>query len=250
MMSSMLALLRKEFKSQWRTHRLLIVAAVFFVFGLGTPLLLKYLHALVPSEGFTGVLPQFTAADSAKGYIDTLGQVGLLAAILVAMGSVAAERESGTAAMILAKPAGPGRFIVAKLAALAVTFGLGIAIGAVGCYAYTVVLFGSPGGFNFLVANLIGWLYLLFCLSVTVMYSCFFKSQLAAGGLALVTLVAIAGTAGLPVLRDYSPGALMALSQTWSSGGDTIAWGPLAVAIALIPATIFIGWQVFRRKEL
>lgn len=249
-MSSMLTLLRKELKGQWRTYRLLIVAAVFFVFGLSTPLLLKYMHALVPADGFAGILPQFTAADSASGYIDTLGQVGLIAAILVAMGSVAAERESGTAAMILAKPAGSGRFIVAKLAALAVTFGMGIAIGAVGCYIYTVILFGSPGGFNFLVANLIGWLYLLFCLSVTVMYSCFFRSQLAAGGLALVTLVAIAGTATLPVLKDYSPGALIALSQTWSTGGDAISWAPLAVAMALIPATIFVGWQVFRRKEL
>lgn len=249
-MSTMLTLLGKEFKAQWRTYRLLIVAAVFFIFGLGTPLLLKYLHALVPADAITGALPQFTAADSARGYVDTFGQIGLLAAILVAMGSVAAERESGTAAMILAKPVGAGQFITSKLVAVAVTFGLGVAIGAIGCYFYTLVLFGSPGGFNFLVANLIGWLYLVWCLSVTVMYSCFFRSQLAAGGLALVTLAAVAGTAGLPVVKDYSPGALSALSRAWASGDETIVWGALAVTLALIPLTMYVGWQVLKRKEL
>lgn len=152
-------LFKKEARGHLRTYRLLIVVAVFFVFGLGTPLLLKYLHALLPSEDVSIVLPEFTSIDAVKEYIDSLGQVGLIAAILVAMGSVARERESGTAAMTLSKPVGCGTFIAAKLATLAVTFGIGIAVGAIGCYIYTVILFGNPGGLSFFAANLVGTLH-------------------------------------------------------------------------------------------
>jgi len=248
--SSFFVLFKKEFRGQLRTYRLLIVVAVFFVFGLGTPLMLKYLYALVPAESVAISIPEFTTADVVESYISSLGQLGLIAAILVAMGSVATERESGTAAMTLSKPVGCGSFILAKLAALAVTFGIAIAVGAVGCYLYTVVLFGNPGGFDFFIATLIGALYLLFCLAVTVMYSSFVKSPIAAGGLSLVTLAAIAGTAGLPVMKDYSPGALLNWAEDVASAGGPNSWWVFIVSAVLIILTTVIGWQVFKRKEL
>lgn len=249
-MASFFVLFKKEFRGQHRTYRLLIVLALFLILGMGTPLLLKYLHALVPAEDLTTALPEFTTVDAVEGYVDSVGQIGLITAILLAMGIVAKERESGTAAITLSKPVGCGTFIVAKLAALALTFIIGIAAGGVGCYIYTDVLFGDPNVWDFFLANLLGLLYVLFCLAVTVMYSSFFKSQLAAGGLALVTLVALAGTASLPVMKDYSPGALMAWSQSFASGSGENTWGVLIVSVALIVLTTIIGWQVFKRKEL
>jgi ABC-2 type transport system permease protein len=213
-------------------------------------LLLKYLHALVPAEGATIGMPEFTTGDVVQSYIRSLGQLGLIAAILVAMGSIASERESGTAAMTLSKPVGCGSFILAKLAALAVTFCVAIAVGAAGCYLYTVVLFGNPGGFDFLVATLLGALYLLFCIAVTVMYSGFVKSPIAAGGLSLVTLAAIAGTAGLPGIKYYSPGALLSWAEDVASAGGPNSWWVLIVSVVLIILAIVIGWQVFKRKEL
>ena len=249
-MLSFFVLFKKEFSGQLRTYRLLIVVAVFFVFGLGTPLMLKYLYALVPAESVAISIPEFTTADVVKSYISSLGQLGLIAAILVAMGSVATERESGTAAMTLSKPVGYGSFILAKLAALAVTFGVAIVVGAVGCYLYTVVLFGNPGEFDFFIATLLGALYLLFCLAVTVMYSSFVKSPIAAGGLSLVTLAAIAGTAGLPGMKDYSPGALLSWAEDVAAAGGPNSWWVLIVSVVLIILTTVAGWQVFKRKEL
>lgn len=82
------------------------------------------------------------------------------------------------------------------------------------------------------------------------MYSAFFKSQLAAGALALVTLLALAGTAALPVMRDYSPGALLAWSKDVASGSGPNIWGALIVSLVLVVLTTVIGWQVFQRKEL
>jgi len=244
-----LVLFKKEMKDHLRTFKLLIVAALFFVFGLATPLLLKYMAALLPAEAAI-VLPEFTAMDAVSEYIDTVGQVGLIAAILVAMGAVAREREAGTAAMTLSKPVGCGAFIAAKLAALALTFGTGMAAGALGCYGYTLILFGNPGGFSFFAASLVAGLYLFFCLAITVMCSSFFKSQMAAGGLALVSLISLAATSGLPLLKDYSPGALIAWSRAIALGGGETPWGALSVSAALSVLAALIGWQVLKAKEL
>jgi ABC-2 type transport system permease protein len=248
--SSFFVLFRKEFKGQLRTYRFLIVIALFFIFGLGTPLLLKYLHALIPAEDAVIGIPEFTAADAVQSYISSLGQLGLVAAILVAMGLVAGERESGTAAITLSKPVGRGSFIVAKLGALMVTFGTAVVVGSAGCYLYTVVLFGNPGGFNFFVASLLGALYLLFCLAVTVMYSSFVRSSIAAGGLSFVTLVAIAGTAGLPGIKYYSPGALVSWAENVAMAGGPNPWWVLIVSVVLIITATVIGWRVFKSKEL
>jgi ABC-2 type transport system permease protein len=249
-MTSFIAFFNKEFKGQLRTYRLLIVVAVFFVFGLGIPLLLKYMQALLPSGEVGIVLPEYTAADVAGEFLDTLGQMGLIAAILITMGMVANERESGTAGMTLSKPVGCGTFIAAKLTALALTFGVGIVVGAIGCYIYTVVLFGSLNLFNFTAATLLAMLYLFVCIAVTLMFSSFFRSQLAAGALALVVLLAMTGTAGLPGLKYYSPGALLAWSKNVALDSNDHFWGALIIGLVVIILTTVIGWQVFKRKEL
>lgn len=249
-MAGFSVLFKKELKEQLRTYKLLIVVAVFFVFGLATPLLLKYMSALLPKEGPVIPIPQFTSVDSVREFVSTVGQVGLIAAILIAMGAVAKEREMGTAVMTLSKPVGRGAFIVAKLLALALTFGAGLAVGGLGCYLYTVILFGSVNGLDFLMASLLAGLYLLVCLTLTLMYSSLVKSQLAAGGLALVSLIGLAVTSALPVVRDYGPGALLAWAQRIAGGSGPGAWGALIASSALVAVTTLIGWQAFKRREL
>lgn len=250
MMAGLAVLLRKEMRSAWKTNRVIIVLAVFLVMGLGTPLLLRYMDALLPGGESGIIIPEFTAADAAQGYLDTVGEIGLIVAVLVGMGAVARERESGTAAMTLSKPVGSGAFILAKLVALGLVLGAGIVVGAVGCYLYTGVLFGGLDGWGFFLASLVVALYLLFCLAVTVMYSCMFRSQVAAGGLALLTLVVLAATSGLPVMKHYSPGALASWSERLVTGSGTDPWGALAVGVGLVLATTAAGWQAFKRKEL
>lgn len=242
-------MLRKELRYQWRGYRILIVAAIFFLFGLGTPLLFNYIDVLVP-QSEQELLPEFTTQDVVNEYLDTVGQIGMVAAILLAMGLVAGERSSGTAAMTLSKPVGVGAFLSAKLIATAVTFAIGLVLGAVGCYLYTLVLFDDPGAVNFLVANLVAALFLLFALALTLMFSSFFKNQLAAGGLALVVLVVLSLTAGLTVMDQVSPGALMGAARSLAAGEAVEKWGPLVATPFLTGLVMVVAWQVFRRREI
>jgi ABC-2 type transport system permease protein len=197
-------------------------------------------------------LPDFKAFDAVQSYISTLGQIGLLVAVLVAMGSIAQERERRTAMMTLSKPAGFGAFVVAKLAALAVTFGCGLLLSSCGCYLYTIVLLGPFEAGSFAIIALLAAFYILVCLSITLMFSSCFRNQIAAGGAALVTLIVLALLSNIPNIGQFLPVALMNNTSSISIGGG-IPWSlcvSLMVSAFIVMAATITAWQVLKKREL
>jgi ABC-2 type transport system permease protein len=248
-------LFRKEFTEQIKTHKMLVVVAILLLFGFGTPLLLKFLPEFLKLSGeqIPIELPAFTAFDAIQSYISTLGQIGLLVAVLVAMGSIAQERERRTAIMTLSKPAGFGAFVVAKLAALMVTFGCGLLLGSLGCYLYTVVLLGPFDAGAFTIIALLISFYFLVCLAVTLMYSAFFRNQLAAGGTALATLIILALLSNIPNIGRYLPVALMNNATSIAGGSREAPWSlffSLIVSAVIVLAAVIICWQVLKKREV
>lgn len=249
-MNLLLVMLKKELRGNIRTHKLIIVIAVFFVFGLGTPLMFKYLPLLVPADEAGIELPEFTTSDIISEYFSTIGQFGLVAVILIAMGSVSREREWGTAAMTLSKPVSRGVFITAKFLAITLVFELALCIGSLGFYMYMVVLFETLNVWRFLIANLIMELYLLVCISITIMYSSFCKSQLAAAGLSLVTLITVTAISAIPFLKYHVPGSLTSYAHRFTFGNSPDAFGALVVSICVVILALITGWRIFKTKEL
>ena len=100
-------LFKKEIREQLKLYRLVIVAGVFLLFGLSSPLMLKYLPDILKMAGDQGMiiqLPTPTAAQSLVSYAGDIEQIGALVAVLIAMGCIANELKSGTAMMTLSKP--------------------------------------------------------------------------------------------------------------------------------------------------
>jgi ABC-2 type transport system permease protein len=246
------ALLKKEVREQMRTHRLLIVAAVFVVFGMATPLLLKFLPQLLElaGEGMEITLPPPTAATVFGEYASTMLQVGVLVAVLMAMGSIARERERGLAAMILSKPVGLGAYILAKLTAVSGSFAVAMAAGGAGCYYYTTALIEPANASAFVGLNLLLALFLVFCLSVTMLLSSLFRNQLAAGGIALAVLIGQALLAQVPIVGEYVPGQLAGWGTGMLSGPHPTAWPAVGVTVALTAACLFGARVALRRREL
>ena len=82
-MSGFWVFLRKELKEQFKTSKVIIVAAVFLFFGLGTPILTKYTPELIKAAGTGGItieMPAPTSADSLIGYTSNMVQFGVLIA--------------------------------------------------------------------------------------------------------------------------------------------------------------------------
>ena len=249
-----LAVLRKELLEQWRTRRLVAVAAVLLFFGFLSPLSAKLLPDLMKSLGDTGgiviELPPPTAQDGLLQYVKNTSQFGVLLAVLLAMGALAQEKERGTAAMILSKPASRANFLLSKFMALTLVFGLCLALAGLACYYYTIVLFEGSGGARFVEMNLLLALFIEFYLAVTLLGSTIARSQVMAGGLGLGAIFVVAILGALPRLGEYMPTALLEWARVLMVGTGEPAWGAVAVSLGGIVVCLGAALVVFERQEL
>ncbi|MEI7742988.1 MAG: ABC transporter permease subunit, partial [Chloroflexota bacterium] len=137
-------LVRKELAEAWRTRRLPVVALLFLVIGIISPLSARYLNEILGAalgDQLPIKLPDPTAAMALEQLQKNLGQLGSLAAIALAMGAVAGELDRGTAALVLAQPVSRSAFLAAKLVAIGVVLGVATALAAAVAWVYTAVLF-------------------------------------------------------------------------------------------------------------
>ena len=253
-MTGFAALLRKELLEQWRTTRLQVVATVFLLVGLTSPLLARFTPEILEAVGgeqFQIVLPTPTAADAYDQLAKNLGQFGALIAVLLAMGSVATEKERGTAALILTKPVSRGAFLVAKLVVIATTLGISTAIAAAGAWFYTFVLFEPLPVAGFVAATILQWLALVAYAAITFLGSTLTRSALAAAGLGVAAFIVLGILGIVPAIGRYLPTGLgapargLALGQ---AGVDTV--GPAIASVVLIAGLVGVAWLAFRRQEL
>ena len=247
--------LRKEMIEQWRTYRVLVVGAVLVLFGLTSPLLARYLPeflAMMPGgEMFTGLIPPPSTPDAVGQYLNNLGQFGVLLAVLLAMGTVAVEKDRGTAAMMLVKPLGRGAFLGAKLLALGITFATAIAVAAMGAYYYTWILFEPLSVAGWLALNALLFIYLMVYVGITMLGSTLTRSQMAAAGIAVGTMILLSIVGIVPAVGRMMPSRLLTWGAQLALGiGGGSAWGALLVSLGIVAATFGASWWSFRTQEL
>ena len=247
--------LHKELTEQWRTKRMLIVAAVLVIFGLASPLIAKVTPDLlkaIPNAPavLAGLFPTPTITDAITQYIKNMGQFGVLLAVLMSMGSVAQEKEHRTAAMLLAHPVSRASFLLAKFVALVCTFAVSLTVAALGCWYYTLLLFKALPWGPFLALNGLMLLVFMVYIAVTLLCSTLVRTQGAAAGLAFAALVIIAGVGSLPRIDEYFPGRLFTWGGTIVLGGGDPAWAAFWISLGIIAGALSIAWLVFRGQEL
>lgn len=248
-------MLRKELMEQWRTHRFLIVAAVLVAFGLASPLLAKFTPEMLKSipdlpAGLAGMIPAPTVADAVIQYVKNISQFGILLALLMSMGTVVQEKERGTAAMLLTHPVSRLYFLLAKFTALGILFAVCLAVAAVGCWYYTLLLFEALPWGSFLALNGLMLVVLLVYIAVTLLCSTIARTQGMAAGLAFAALVLVAGVGSLPRLSQYFPGELFKWGSALALGGGDPAWPAFWIALGMIFLALGAAWWIFRRQEL
>ena len=253
-MNGFATLLRKELLEQWRTTRVPLVATVFLLVGLMSPLLARFTPEILKAVGgdqLQIVLPTPTAADAYDQLAKNLGQFGALVAVLLAMGSVATEKERGTAALILTKPASRGAFLAAKLVAIAFTLLIATAIAAAGAWFYTLVLFEPLDVPAFTAAAVLQWLALVAFATITFLGSTLTRSSLAAAGLGVAAFIVLGILSIIPTLGPYLPTGLGGPARALALGLPNVdAVGPALASVVLIGALAGISWLAFRRQEL
>ena len=248
-------LLRKELLEQWRTKRLLVVIIVFIALGIGSAFLARYTAELIQALGgvpFEIELPEPTVADAVTQFLKNLGQAGILTAILLAMGSVATEKERGTAALLLSKPASRGAYLASKLVAIATTLTAGMLLASIAGYVYTVLLFEPPSvkGWAGMTALLL--LSLFAYAALTFLGSTLTRSAVAAAAIGVAGMIVLAMVAAIPSIAPYLPAGIsgqpaMAVALGTDPGP---LLGPIAANVGLVLGLAALSWLAFRRQEL
>jgi ABC-2 type transport system permease protein len=250
-------LLRKEIIESWRTRRLPVVAGLFLLVGIVSPLTAAYLpdilKAALGDQATTIPIPAPVQADAVIQLQKNLAQFGALAAIVLAMGAVATEKERGTAAFLLTKPATRASFLLAKLVSLGVVLGIATILGVAVAWVYTAILFEVQSVAGWVAMGVLAWLGLMAWGALTFLASTVTRSAMAAAGVGVVALLGVSIIAAIPQVGRFLPPGLDAGALALAAGG-TLDSAVLATAIlgtiAIIAGSGFVAWWSFRRQEL
>jgi ABC-2 type transport system permease protein len=215
--------------------------------------MLKYLPEILKLAGSGNLniqIPTPTAAQSLAEYAGNIGQIGVLVAVLVAMGCIANELKSGTAVMTLSKPVSRSAFVSAKLLAMSMTFIVSMILGSLFCFGYTVWLIQGAAVMPFVGLNLLLGLFLVFCLSVTLFFSSLYKSGLAAGGLAISVVIVQAIISSIPVIGNFMPGKLLSWGTDLLTGSGTGNWWALGITVVAIGLCLYFAQRLLKNRDL
>lgn len=256
-MSGFAILYRKELLEAWRTRRLQVVAVLFVVVGMISPLTARYLNEILKAslgDQLTVALPVPTAVEALDQLQKNLGQLGALAAIALAMGSVSGELDRGTAALVLAQPATRSAFLVAKLLAIATVLAIATGLSVVVAWIYTAVLFAPLPIGGWIAMAVLSWLALVTWAAITFLASTATASTTAAAGLGFVGLVAVSLLSIVPAIDRLLPTGLALPAVQLASGTGDLDAGHLATAVVgtLLLIGVSLGGAIgsFRRREL
>ena len=239
-------------KELFRSGKLIVFAAVFLFFGLLSPVTAKYLPQIIASiggmENIQIRIPEPTWLDAVAQYVKNLTQLCTFIVIVIFMGVVVREKESGTAVFLLVKPVPRGSFLAAKFISAILALFISLFIAFVAAAFYTILFFDGFSLAAFARLNLMMFLYLGCIICMTVMFSTIMRSMLLAGifsflGWMLLALISQFGSFG-----KFSPSFLISQSNTLMTGGN-VSWQPVAGAFVFIVFTVALSWSLFRKWE-
>jgi ABC-2 type transport system permease protein len=245
--------LRKDLREQWRTLRLPVVALIFLVVGLGSPLLAKYTPEILKHAGgnIQIAVPTPTTADAVDQFIKNVGQTGPIVAILLAMGLVARERERGTVALILTKPVSRPAFLGSKFTALVATLALSVVVSGLAAFAYTAALFSVLPIDGFVACCALVLLGISVFAAITFLASTAIGKTLPAAGVGFAGYILIAIIGIAPKLQQLTPTGLTDPAKALALGTHPPhLWLSLSANLIWVVACLLASWLSFRRQEL
>jgi ABC-2 type transport system permease protein len=257
-MSGFGILLRKELREAWRTRRLPVIALLFVSVGIVSPLTARYLAEILKAavgDQLTIPIPVSTAATAIGQLQKNLGQLGALAAIALAMGSVSGELDRGTAALVLAQPISRPAFVLAKLAGIGAVLAISMLLAIAAAWTYTAILFEPLPIAGWVALAVLSWLSLFAWAALTLLASTATGSTTAAAGIGFVALVVISLLAVVPALDHVLPTGLAGPAALLAAGQTTaIDAGQLLTAVAgtlvIVALSAIAAAIVFDRREL
>ena len=250
-----LAFIKKEFLEQFRTGRGLILMAVFFLFGMMSPLLAKLMPEILGSmdmQGIKIVLPEPTAIDAYTQFFKNFTQMGILILLLVFGGTLSNELSRGTLINILAKGLPRHNVLLSKYIAAASLWSFSYAMAAGVTIGYTVYLFRDARVNHLFLSLFCLWLFGCLVLALILLSSAIAPGSF--GGLILTTAVIVFMLllGSFPAIARYNPIALASENMNLITGTTNSEFIilPISISILLTLSSLAAAIIIFSKKRL
>lgn len=186
--------LHKEWQEMLRLGRWIPLWATFIFLGVMQPITFKLLPSLLSMgnlpEGTVIQIPPPTPGEVLNGVVGQYNQLGLLALILVAMGSIAGERHA-VGEWLWSRPVVLYQYVLAKFLVLFTAALSAILLGFSLAGYYTQQLIGAVSWSALFQGALLYGLYAAFLISLILCASAIAKTPTIAGGLALIVIITL-----------------------------------------------------------
>ena len=257
-MRAFIAFSKKELIESVKTQRLTILLIVFAIFGIMSPLIALMLPSILAgtelAPGMTIELPEPTAIDSWMQFFGNVGQMGMIAVLLIFAGITATELSKGTLLPLLTKGLPRHSVIMAKFAVaflvwtLAYLLCLGIAQAYTAFYwdpvniplPYLLLAFAGP------------WIYGLLLIALLILGGVIVRGQY--GSLLFTaSLVLLMGVINIwPAANRFNPSTLAAnVVGLFTEQNATSDFIPAFILSAVaIVACLVVAILAFNKKQL
>ncbi|REJ08648.1 ABC transporter permease [Halobacillus trueperi] len=253
-----LTIYKKECLESARNYKWVWVPLVFILFCIIDPLTTYYLPQILEStgglpDGATFDIPTPPAANVFMMSISQINTLGVLVIALITMGTIAGERKSGVAELILVKPVSYTAYVTAKWAAHVTLVLLSILVGLIASWYYVQLLFGDVSFIHVLSTAGFYGLYIIFVISISLFMNTWTKTP----GLVLFLTISIIIVLNLITsvfshLLEWSPtnitSYLPSLLRTGEVGQDL--WLASLFTIVTIVLLLFGAIQTLKGKEI
>lgn len=249
---------KKELMENVRTHRLFVMFIIFLIFGFMSPLFAKITPMLLTSlSGNEEIIsslqiPEPTALDSYAQFFKNIGQMGMLAMLLIFSGMLSKEIQKGTLIPVLTRGLPRSSVILAKFTASSLIWTVCYLLSFGVVYVYTIFLFPSMNLYHLVFAVFAGWMFGIFLLSLFLWMSCAMKGSY--GGMlgTMLVLAALLFLQMIPDIQKFNPMLLISDNVAMLQPGYPMGHAYMAMGISVVAMVIFMFFAItlFKRKQL
>jgi len=234
---------RLEWLRLTRTPRAIALAAVYVIFGLGEPVLTKYLNNIINHAGGAQRLkisiPPPVPSDGINAYVSQVSTIGLIVVVVIAAGAFGFDSKQGLATFLRTRVRNIWQLITPRYTVNAAAAITAYVLGTLAAWYETNLLIGSLPVAAMFEGMLCAACYLAFAVALSAAAASVVKNTLGAVGLTVVLLLALPIAGLAHSIQKWLPSVLVSAPYDLISTTHLSHYLP-AIGTALVAAALLL----------
>lgn len=250
-------LVKKELIGNFRDRKWIWVPIVLILLAVMDPVSNYYLPQILDAvgglpDGAIFEMPQVTGIDAIMMSISQLSSLGILIFVLISMGTIAGERKSGIAELILVKPVSYTAYIMSKWTALLALVLVSYIVSMLFAWYYIGMLYEFIPIGDFLLLLFFYGLWFVLVVTLSIFYNTVFRSPGLVAFSTIATIIVLSVVTSMFGQKlNYSPSNLSNHALHYLQTGD-ISGALIGSAVTTISiCALLLVWSIyiFQTKE-